>query len=404
MDAFFTATSAACVTGLTVVDTGTRFSVFGRSVLLLLFQVGGLGILIVTSFFALLMHRDMGLGTRFTLGIDLRSGGIRGMRKLLLGVISFSLLIEAIGALLLHLGAGAALGTGAERGFAAVFHAVSAFCNAGFSLHGTSMGAYAHQPVALLVICALVMVGGLGFLLCFELLGHLRKHRPRRLSVQARIVLAGSVLLWAGGTLFFLWTERDGVLAGRQWNQRLLFAFFQSVTCRTAGFDIFPISELSPVGGLGSILLMFVGAAPGSTGGGVKVSTLVMIFLLLAAYFRGRKRVDLAGRSIPDSVLRESLAVLSAGLILVLGGTVLLMLLDPVAAGDLQRSAFEVVSAFATVGLSSGLTAELGPAGKLVLASLMFTGRVGLLTIALALSGGLRERHYRLPDEGVMVG
>ncbi len=404
IDALFTATSAACVTGLTVVDTGARFSVFGRTVLLLLFQIGGLGILIVTSFFALLMRRDLGLGERFTLWKDLRGGGIRGMRKLLLGVVAFSLLIEAVGALLLHLSAGPIMGVGPERGFSAVFHAVSAFCNAGFSLHTESMGAYATRPAALLVVCALVMLGGLGFLLCFELIGRLRGRRPRRLSLQARIVLAGSALLWLGGTLLFLWSERNGALAGRGWDQRLLIAFFQSVTCRTAGFDLFPVGELSPVGGLTSLLLMFVGAAPGSTGGGVKVSTLVMVLLLLAGYFRGREHVELAGRRIPDSVLRESLAVLSAGLVLVLGGTLILMLVDPVAGADLQRSAFEVVSAFATVGLSSGLSGELGPTGKLILALLMFTGRVGLLTLALAVSGGLRKRRFRLPDEGVMVG
>lgn len=405
VDALFTATSAACVTGLTVVDTGTRFSAFGQWVLLLLFQVGGLGILTITSLFALLMRRDLGLGERFRLSQDLRTGGIRGLRGLLLRVVGFALGVELLGALLFHLTAGDALGQGGRRLFAATFHAVSAFCNAGFSLQADSLASFASRPLAVLTLTTLIMIGGLGFLLGFELLGRTRRRRARRrLSLQGRIVLGGSALLWIGGTLFFLWTERSGALASLTWGDRLLAAFFQSVTCRTAGFDLFPPSALTPAGSLGSMLLMFIGAAPGSTGGGVKVSTLVMILMLLAGYFRGRGRVDLAGRSVPDDVLREALAVLSAGLLLVVGGSLTLMLLDATAAADLPRTGFEVVSAFATVGLSTGLSAELGPAGKLLVAVLMFTGRVGLLTLALAVSGGWRERRYQLPTEGVMVG
>lgn len=405
IDALFTGTSAACVTGLTVVDTGSRFTTFGECVLMFLFQVGGLGILTVSSLLALLMRRDLGLGERFALSEDLRTGAIRGLRGLLLRVAAFTLTLELLGAIVLYGTAGPQLGVGGRRVFAAVFHAVSAFCNAGFSLRSDSLATYIHNPAAVLGVAGLIMAGGLGFLLSFELLGYLRPGRARRrLSLQGRIVLAGSALLWLGGTLLFLWTERQGVLIGRAWDERLLLAFFQSVTCRTAGFELFPPADLSAAGSLGSMLLMFVGAAPGSTGGGVKVSTLVLILLLLTSYFRGRGRVDLAGRSVPDEVLREALAVLSAGLLLVVGGTLALLLLDGAASGRLQHAAFETVSAFATVGLSTGLSAELSVPGKLLISVLMFTGRVGLLTLALAVSGGRREARHRLPEEGVMVG
>jgi len=400
VDALFTATSAACVTGLTVVETGSHFTPVGKTVILLLIQAGGLGILSLTSLFALMARRDLGLGQRFALSEDLRTGGIRGLGGLVLGVAGFALIVEAVGALLLHLVAGEALGAGYHRLFAAVFHAISAFCNAGFSLYPDSLGHFHAAAGPLLVVAALVMVGGIGFLLSFELLGRLRGGR-RRLSLQARVVLSGSLLLWVGGTLLFLWTERAGALAGHGPGERLLLAFFQAVTCRTAGFDVFPQTLLSPAGSFTSILLMFVGAAPGSTGGGVKVSTLILVVLLLWSYFRGRSRVDLAGRSVPEGVLREALAVLSAGLFLVLGGTLGILLLEPVA---VTVAAFEVVSAFGTVGLSTGLSAQLGAAAKLLLVLIMFCGRVGLLTVALGVAGGWRERHYRLPEEALMVG
>lgn len=402
VDAMFTATSAACVTGLTVVDTGSHFSSAGKMILLLLFQIGGLGILTVSSLFALMARRDLGLGHRFTLSEDLRSGGIHGLRRLLLRVVAFALALEILGAVLLYFSAGPGLGLGRHRVFAALFHAVSAFCNAGFSLYSDSLARFMAQPLALLVVSWLVMLGGLGFLLCFELVGRVRHRRDRlRLSIQARIVLAGSAVLWVGGTLLFLWTERAGVLASQAAGRQLLMAFFQSVTCRTAGFDVFAQELLSPAGTLGSLLLMFIGAAPGSTGGGVKVSTVILVLLLLRGYFRGNTRVDLAGRTVPDTVLREALAVLSAGLVLVVAGTLLILLLEPV---SLDRAAFEVVSAFGTVGLSVGLSAELGAAGKLLLVIIMFCGRVGLLTVALGLAGGWRDRHYQLPPEAPMVG
>lgn len=400
VDALFTATSAACVTGLTVVDTGSHFTPLGKTILLLLIQAGGLGILSLTSLFALMARRDLGIGQRFALSVDLRTGGIHGLRGLVLRVVGFTLAVEGIGALLLHLLGGPALGGGYHRLFAAFFHAVSAFCNAGFALYPDSLGHFHAAPAPLLVFAALIMVGGIGFLLSFELLGRLRGGR-RRLSLQARVVLSGSLLLWVGGTLLFLWTERAGPLAGRAPGERLLLAFFQAVTCRTAGFDVFPQVLLSPAGSFASILLMFVGAAPGSTGGGVKVSTLILVLLLLWGYFRGRSRVDLAGRSVPAGVLREALAVLSAGLCLVLGGTLGILLLEPV---SVTVAAFEVVSAFGTVGLSTGLSAQLGEAGKLLLVLVMFCGRVGLLTVALGVAGGWRDRHYRLPEEALMVG
>ena len=199
------------------------------------------------------------------------------------------------------------------------------------------------------------------------------------------------------GWLFWESRRLAGLPPGRQW----LMACFQSVTCRTAGFDVFAQNLLSPAGTLASLLLMFIGAAPGSTGGGVKVSTIILVLLLLRGYFRGRMRVDLAGRTVPDPVLREALAVLSAGLVLVVAGTLGVLLLERVA---LDRAAFEVVSAFGTVGLSMGLSAELGVPGKLLLVVIMFCGRVGLLTVALSLAGGWRERHFQLPPESPMVG
>ncbi|MCP4545866.1 MAG: hypothetical protein GY835_05290 [bacterium] len=408
VDALFTSVSATCVTGLTVVETGSVFTSFGLGVLFLLFQIGGLGILTVTSFFALLLSRDLGTRERLAISENFGTSGFRGLRGLILRLVSFTFVIEALGALLLHLTAGPQLGADSARLGSAVFHAVSAFCNAGFSLYPDSLTGFIPQPAALFTVAGLIMIGGLGFLLCFELLGRTRligvrrlRGKRRRLSLQGRLVLIASLVLWIVGTLMFLYAEWNGALAEHTGGEKLLMAFFQSVTSRTAGFEIFPQTELSPAGTFGTTLLMFIGAAPGSTGGGIKVVTIVLTILLLHSFFRGRTRVDLAGRTIPETVIREALAVISAALFLVFGAIMALLLVEGT---PLAATIFEAVSAFATVGLSTGLSAELGDFGKLMLALLMFCGRVGLLTVALGVSGGLSERKYRLPEEGVMIG
>ncbi|MBN2172219.1 MAG: hypothetical protein JW819_12940 [Candidatus Krumholzibacteriota bacterium] len=403
VDALFTATSAVCVTGLTVVDTGAAFSRFGQGVLLALFQAGGLGILTVTSFFALLMFRDLSVREALALRENYRTGVLRGLGGLLGRVVGLTFAVEAAGALLIWLTAGPRPGAGAGAPFSAVFHAVSAFCNAGFALRADSLAAWRGGGVV--VVAALIMLGGLGFLVLFEIGPHLHarlaRRRPRRLSLQARLVLGASLLLWVGGAVLIHGVERGGALAGLPAARAWLVAAFHAVTPRTAGFAMLPVGELAPASFLVTLLLMFIGGAPGSTAGGVKVTTVALVLLLLAAYLRGHDRVELAGRRVGNEVLRLALAVLGGGLLVVTLGTLALLLIAPVA---LDRAVFEVVSAFGTVGLSTGLSAELGAGGKLLLALLMFLGRVGPLTVVLAVGGAPRVRPWGLPAESVAVG
>jgi len=403
VDALFTATSAVCVTGLTVVDTGTAFSRFGQGSLLALFQIGGLGILTVTSFFALLMFRDLSVREALAVRDNYRTGGLRGLGGLLGRVVGVTLAVEAAGALLLWMLAGPRPGAGAGAPFSAVFHSVSAFCNAGFALSADSLAAW--RGGAVLVVAALIMLGGLGFLVLFEvgtsLRARLTRRRPRRPSLQARLVIATSLILWIGGAVVIHAAERSGTLADVPAPRAWLAAVFHAVTPRTAGFAMLPAGEMAPATFLVTMLLMFIGGAPGSTAGGVKVTTAALVLLLLGAYLRGRDRVEMAGRRVGGEVLRLALAVLGASLVLVAFGTLVLLLIAPV---SLHRAAFEVVSAFGTVGLSTGLSAELGAGGKLLLALLMFLGRVGPLTVVLAVGGAPRERSWRPPAESVAVG
>ncbi len=404
LNALFTATSATCVTGLVVVDTGTHFSRLGQLIILGLIQLGGLGLMTYASFFTLILRRSISLREKSLLRDMLNYENIGLISRLLTSTVVFTFLIEAFGAVLLFLGfSGMPLPLG-ERIYSAIFHSVSAFCNAGFSLYSTSFMGFQENYLVVLTLATLIILGGVGFPVLVNLLGKWDAHfAPGRrwLSVQTRLVLGISGVLLIVGTLFVLYAENQGVLAGLSWPHKILNAFFQSVTTRTAGFNTVDISMLTAPTVLLFLMLMFIGASPGSTGGGIKTTTIGILFAGVFSVIKGRNRIELFHRNIPFTVLNRALVILIFSITFVFVSILILSFTEDLPLLDII---FEEFSAFGTVGLSRGITPFLSEIGKWVIIVSMFFGRLGALTISLAITAPREIYHYDYPSENVMVG
>jgi trk system potassium uptake protein TrkH len=413
LDALFTATSAVCVTGLTVVDTGTRFSAFGQAVLLLLIQVGGLGIMTFAVFVGVAMGRRVAFTDRMVIQDSMHHTPKAGMRRLVRYVVGFTLAAEAAGALVLWLRFKDQFPAGSAA-WQSVFHSVSAFCNAGFSLLPDNLVRYRGDWLVGLAVSGLVILGGLGFLVNLELrdqvLARLRRTRPPVVTLHTRLALLVTASLLAAGALGFLALEWDNVLRGLPAGERLLASWFASVTPRTAGFNTIDYGRVSADTLFLTIFLMFVGASPGSTGGGIKTTTFGLLFALVVARWRGRGRASVFHRTIPHAVMDRALllALLAWAMVSLSIGLLVATETHGVPFGEAEPRflalMFEAVSAFSTVGLSTGITPSLSAAGKLVLVALMFAGRVGPLTLVLAVGPREERGRFRYAEENVMVG
>jgi trk system potassium uptake protein TrkH len=407
-DAAFTATSAVCVTGLTVVDTATYFTFAGQLVVLVLIQLGGLGMLVLASVVIL------ALGGRPSFRTEAVAAGSHHMiphipaRKLILDVVRFTFVLEAIGAILLYCLWAPRLGPGKAL-WPAVFHSISAFCNAGFSTNTSSLVPWHDSPATLVVISLLIVAGGLGFI-ALEELYQLRSRKSkagRRLSVHTRLVLVTTVVLVVAGWLLFAIFEWQGVLANMRVWDRISNALFMSVTPRTAGFNSIDYGQASDSTNLLTMLLMMIGGSPGSTAGGMKTTTLALLALLAWSRLRSQATTTYAHRSIPGETMQRAAGLFSITIGIVVTGVLALTLI-----GDFYRDhhdfltlVFEAVSAFNTVGLSMGITPELSIPSRWVIISLMFAGRTGPLAIAAALTVRLAGRgKFRLAYEDVIVG
>ncbi|WP_346113795.1 TrkH family potassium uptake protein [Nonomuraea maheshkhaliensis] len=400
--ALFTATSAVCVTGLVVVDTPTHWSMVGESVIAGLIQVGGLGIMTLATLFTVLVAGRLGLRARIFAQAETKTLSMADVRHVVRRVVVFSLLCEAVTAVILTgrflLGYGEPWGRAVYLG---VFHAISAFNNAGFALWPDSVMRFVADPWICLTIAAAVIVGGLGFPVVFELLRGWR--RPRRWSVLTRITVGVTAVLLAAGTLVFLAAEwhNPKTLGTLDDSGKLLAAFFAAVMARTAGFNSVDIAGMDPTSWLATDLLMFIGGGSAGTAGGIKVTTFGLLAFVIWAEMRGEREVNVGHRRLPEPAQRQALAISLISVALVALSTYLLLALT---SHSLDRVLFEVVSAFATVGLSTGITADLPPAGHLLLVMLMFIGRIGPLTLGTALALKDRARRYQLPEERVIVG
>jgi trk system potassium uptake protein TrkH len=412
VDALFTSTSAVCVTGLAVVDTGTRFSTFGQVVILLLIQLGGLGIMTYSSVFLLVAGGRLSFRGQVVVEETLGRKARSPLDRLIREVFLYTLAIEAVGAAFLTLAFGPRLGWW-EGLYSGVFHSVSAFCNAGFSLFSANLMEYRGSWLVNLVIMALIILGGLGFTVMGDVLDGLaarRAGRAVRLQLHTKVVLATTAALLAVGTVGLYLFESNNALLGLPWHEQLLACLFQSVTPRTAGFNTLDYGSLTASTLFFTILLMFIGASPGSTGGGIKTTTLAVMLAVFRSRILARSRASLFRRSLPEDTVSRSVAILTVSFVLV---TLVIFLLLATEVGDrpyrqgtmsFVEVMFESVSAFGTVGLSTGITPRLSAVGKLVLTVLMFVGRVGPLTLAMAVGRKAEKAHYQYADENVVVG
>ncbi|HEY0644604.1 MAG TPA: potassium transporter TrkG [Nocardioides sp.] len=400
--ALFTAVSAVCVTGLVTVDTATYWSGAGEVIILALIQVGGFGIMTLASLVGLLLSRRMGLRTRLTAAAETKSLGLGDVRAVLFGVAKVSLLFEALTAIALALRF--ALGYDEPVGraiYLGVFHAISAFNNAGFALWSDSLTQFVTDPWICLPIAFAVIVGGLGFPVILELRRQLG--RPRRWSLHTKLTVWTSVGLLALGTLFVTASEwnNPGTLGTLSTPGRLLAGFFHAVMPRTAGFNAVDYGQMEDGTLLGTTVLMFIGGGSAGTAGGIKVTTFILLFFVIYAEVRGERTVNAADRQITERAQRQALtvALLSVGLVM----TSTLVLLEVTGLG-LMPVLFETVSAFATVGLSTGITGDLSTTAQLLLAGLMFVGRLGPITLVSALALRENQRRYNLPEGRPLIG
>lgn len=399
LDALFTAASASCVTGLALYDTGTQFSIFGQAVILLLIQVGGLGFMTVSALVSFLLHRRIGLHQRAVLMDTVGALQISGIVRLTRRALLVTLACEGAGALLLSLWFCPRYGLG-QGLWMSVFHAVSAFSNAGFDILGTdaSFRSAAGEPFLNLVLMALIVCGGLGFLVWDDALTHGFHLRCWRLHSQ--IVLAFTAPLFLGGAAAFYLLEKDHAFAGASTGQKLLMASFQSVTCRTAGFSTVDIGALSESGTLLTMVLMFIGAGSGSTGGGIKVNTAVVLVSSALAQTRRMEDVNLFHRRLDNGNIRRAHATASLYTLAGLAGCAILC----VQGIPLEDALFEAISAIGTVGLTRSVTPVLPTASRLAVLLLMFSGRVGSMSVAMAVTRDRPRSGLRQVPEKILIG
>jgi trk system potassium uptake protein TrkH len=410
IDAFFTAISAVCVTGLVVIDIGAKLTVFGKVVVMTLIQVGGLGIMTFSVLLFLFIGKSLGTKERWIISESFLPDPIVNLKQLIRMIFVFTFTIEAAGAVLLFLVWRSEMPLGGAV-FASVFHAVSAFCNAGFSFFTTSFVAWQGNILLNITVMSLIILGGLGFPVIHEFyfrIRHRKDHRRYHFTLHTKLVLYTTVVLIVGGALLVFFVERGFEWETMTMKSRVLASLFQSVTARTAGFNTVDIARLEPAVLFVLIMLMFVGASPGSTGGGIKTTTLAVFAAIMKSRIAGRESVGAFSFSISDNKITRALSVLAMAIITISGGLILLLMfhmdLAHESADYFLSALFETVSAFATVGLSMGATATLSSAGKIIVIVLMFLGRVGLLTMAYVVTSRLRPITYRYSEGRLMIG
>lgn len=404
LDALFTACSAICITGLTVIDVGTQLSRFGHCVLLVLVQLGCVGIMTLGTFFLVVVGRRLSLSSEFSLTNAYGVKGVSSWRGLVLWVVLSMTLIELLGMWALH-GVHPSLSW-----FRAYFYAVMGFCNAGFSLDPGSLAVFQGNPLVLLVMGVLVILGGVGFLVIYNLctVQFWRRNLVKRgrLSLHTRVVLLMTALFLVGMFVFFLSMEWRGQLEPFSLAEKLSIAFFQAVTPRTCGFTVLSVHELHPATRFVCETLMFIGAAPGGAGGGIKVTTLAVFVVTLFAICRGGRESVIFKRSIPEAIVREAIVIVMVfAALIALGMTILLVSEGGNERMPFEHLLFETVSAVSTTGLSCGTTtAGLSTIGRVVVMACMFCGRLGALAVVMLIGGQEERITIRYPREEIVVG
>ncbi len=411
INALFTATSATCVTGLIVVDTAKEFSVFGKLIIMALMQIGGLGIMILAYFAAYLLGKKLTYEDRAAISYMLNDDDATSLREGVRNIVLITIMFEAVGAWFLYLGFAGTEGLGIKNIFYSTFHAVSAFCNAGFSLFPDNLMRFASNPVVSIVVAVLIIAGGLSFIVlsnsyyCAKSV-YRRKLRgcPERrvkLSVNSKIVLAVTGALLIGGTLLIYQFEHRPYLIEYGLGQQYLMSFFQCVTLRTAGFNTMDMTALRSVTYVIMILFMFIGGAAGSCAGGIKVNTVGVVWAYVRSIFNNKEDVVLLDHTVPKDLINHAFFVMFLALSAIFVGSMVLMITEK---EKFLKILFEATSAFGTVGLSAGITQGLSGTGRLVLIALMFIGRLGPLTVITALSQKTKKYQVKYPVGKISIG
>jgi trk system potassium uptake protein len=410
VDALFTATSASCVTGLSVITVPETLTLFGQLVLLGLIQVGGLGIMTISTVLVMIAGGRASFAERNLVQDTYTHSDSKTPGSILKEVFLLTFFLETLGALVLFTRFYPIYGL-SHGAYLAIFHSVSAFCNAGFALFPGSLELFKFDAVVNVTVSILIICGGLGFLVIAELRNHFPSNRRKwnRLSLHTKLILVTSFFLLAGGTLLILIMEWNNTLAGMDIRHKFLAAFFQSVTLRTAGFNTIPIQGMANQTLFISIMFMFIGASPGSCGGGIKTSTLATLFLLGRSRLKGQSATSAFNRTIPEQSVTKATNMIMLSLFIVIFGTILLLMTEVGRVAHAQSRGrfieilFETVSAFGTVGLSMGVTETLSTIGRLIITLIMFTGRLGPMIIAIAISRR-DTQHFTYAHEEIMVG
>lgn len=403
MTALFTATSASCVTGLILVDTYTHWSTFGQIVLICLIQIGGLGFITIGTAVSLILRRKIGLKQRGWIKESFNILDIGGVVRLIRLVLKGTLLFEGIGALLLFTRFYPRMGL--ARGiYYAIFHSISAFCNAGFDLMGyyepySSFTSYYDDPVVSFTLCALILIGGIGFIVWSDIAQH--KWHFHKYALQTKMVLTVSAVLVFGGALLFYIIEGNRLYADMDLTGKICSSFFSAVTPRTAGFNTTDTGALSEGGKLLSIILMFIGGGSGSTAGGVKMATILVLLLHLRSTLLRTTGTNIYGRRIEDSTITKASALLCTYLFCSVAATLVICSMQNFAIGDVL---FEVTSAICTVGMTTGITSQLNLASQIIIAFLMYIGRLGSLSFALSFTDHKKPTHVMQPVERINIG
>jgi len=405
LDALFTSTSAVCVTGLVIVDTGTYWSDFGQFVIIMLVQAGGLGTMSLATLFFILMRKDIGLRERLTLQESLNSYSLQGIVKMLRKMVAATFIIEFAGALILSIRFIPMFGF-AEGIKKSIFHAISAFCNAGFDTFGTPDNKFVNlvnfydDPLVLLTISTLLILGGIGFIVLFDII---EKRRFSKFLLQTKVVIIMTAILLVTGTIFILAAEYNNpaTLKNMPVSLKLLNAYFHSASPRTAGFNSLPIADMTEASKFLTVILMFIGASSGSIAGGIKITTFAVAVLAVVSFIRGQDSVSIFGRTIGRNIIFKSFCIIALSSVLVILTTTVLLINNE---GSLMQSLYEATSAFGTVGLTTGITPNLNTVSKLAIALTMFAGRVGPISFLVAFTFNKNKKLFNYPEGKITVG
>ena len=402
LDAIFTSTSAVCVTGLITLDTGTHWNAFGQTIIIILIEIGGLGFMSLTTFVAILLGKKITLRDRLLMQEAMNTFNIEGLVRMVKYVLGFTFTVQFFGALLLSTQFIPEYGF--KKGILySLFHSASAFCNAGFDLFGhfNSLVNYSNNSIVLLTISGLIIIGGLGFTVILEIYNY---KGTKKLSVNSKLVLLITTCLVFGGMIimFILEYNNPNTIGDMGFKDKLLNSFFASVSPRTAGFNSVSTDDMTMAGKFTTILLMFIGGSPGSTAGGLKTTTFGVLILTVISILKGREDTEVFERRFSKETVYKAIALFSIGMILVIIVTMVLSITE--SNQSFINLLYEATSAFGTVGLTTGVTQELSSIGKVVIMITMYFGRVGPLTVILALVNRRKKKGYKYPEGKILIG